>query len=130
MSGLIVYSVLASVMVQEASVLEGKPWVFVQIEGWSVPMEGRRPTIEFMVEGGRIGGYSGVNTYGGTAKYKGQSLTLSEIFMTKMAGPPERMDLERRVTGVLDRVDGWRRTSDYLELTKDGMRVAKLYRSK
>ncbi len=49
---------------------------------------------------------------------------------TMMAGSPERMELERRVIRVVEGVDEWRRTDDYLELLRDGKRVAELFRSK
>ncbi len=50
--------------------------------------------------------------------------------MTMMAGSPERMELGRQVIRDVETVDGWRRTGDYLELLRDGKRVAKLFRSK
>lgn len=121
---------MSSVVVQDPVVLEGKPWIFVQIDGKALPELPRRPEVTFEVSGSRVSGHSGVNGFGGTAEYSGSSLKFGNLMMTLMAGSPVQMEVEQSVVKVMGSADGWRRTADYLELTKGGSRLAKLYRSK
>ncbi len=130
MMSLIAIGVLSTALVQDPVVLEGKPWIFVQIDGKALPELPRRPEVTFEVSGNRVSGNSGVNGFAGSADYSGSSVKFGNLMMTMMAGSPVQMEVEQSVVKVMGTADGWRRTADYLELTKGGSRVAKLYRSK
>lgn len=111
--------------------LEGLPWIFVQIDGETVVTDSRRPELRFDVEKGEISGHSGVNGFGGNLQIDDNgSMKVTEVVSTLMAGSDQAMKVERAVFNVMSKADGWRRTADYLELTLDGKRVAKLYRKK
>jgi len=66
---------------------------------------------------GKITGYSGCNSYGGSYTVKGDSLELGEIAMTLMACPEEGiMEQEQAYMEALSKVTKFRLDNDRLEL--------------
>lgn len=51
--------------------------------------------VDALFEKGKVGGFSGVNTYQGTYKLSGSELIIGNLASTLMAGPQELMDLEQ-----------------------------------
>jgi lactoylglutathione lyase len=56
-----------------------------------------------LFEDGRIAGYGGVNRYAGEYTLDGEELTLGPLAVTRMAGPAEAMESERRYLDALGR---------------------------
>ncbi|HUL86162.1 MAG TPA: META domain-containing protein [Actinomycetota bacterium] len=77
------------------------------------------PTIGFDDEG-HVSGGAGVNRFMGTWSLAGNVLVVGPLATTRMAGPPERMDLERRFLDVLAARCTVTRTDGGLLLTSDG----------
>lgn len=102
-------------------------WVLKQIEGTDVssllPAGARAPSLNLGSDG-RVSGFGGVNRLAGgldlEALTKGD-FKLGQMISTKMAGPPESMQLEDRFTRLLGEVTGFKLGSgDSLSLTKGG----------
>ena len=102
-------------------------WVLKQIEGTDVasllPAGAKAPSLNFGSDG-RVSGFGGVNRLAGGldlgALTKGD-FKLGQMISTKMAGPPESMQLEDRFTRLLGEATGLKFGSgDSLSLTKGG----------
>lgn len=102
-------------------------WVLKQIEGAEVasllPSGAPAPSLNFG-DDGRVSGFGGVNRLAGgldlDALTKGD-FRLGQMISTKMAGPPESMQLENRFTRLLGEANGFKFGSgDSLSLTRDG----------
>lgn len=102
--------------------LVGTTWTCTRIEGIEMP-EGSPPTIEFGAadDSGvvKIAGFGGVNRFGGTANAVGAGLAFGPMMATRMAGPPERMELERAYLGIFHAIDDAALSGDTL-LMLDG----------
>lgn len=106
-------------------------WSLVALDGTPVaemPQRGR-PTLRFDLETMRATGFAGVNRFGGSYDAGAGTLTFAQLIMTKMAGPPEQMDLERRFSRALEQTTGWRLVEDHLELLAGDEVVARLART-
>lgn len=103
-------------------------WRCTAILGAPVTGDGA-PTIDFR-EGGRAGGLAGVNRYGceATSAAPG-ALKLGAIAATRMAGPPERMELEGSFLAALQRVTGAQVSGQMLELTSESGTVLRFERA-
>lgn len=77
------------------------------------------PTIAFG-EDGSVSGAAGVNRFVGTWSLDEGVLVFGPLATTRMAGPPERMDLERRFLDVLAARCTVTRTDGGLLLMSDG----------
>lgn len=64
--------------------------------------DGASQTLIF--EDGRIAGFGGVNRYAGEYTLAGEELVFGPLAVTRMAGPPEAMESERRYLDALGRV--------------------------
>lgn len=64
--------------------------------------EGPRPTLTITLPD-RANGLAGVNRYFGTVDFDREAMRFSKLGTTRMAGPPERMELERSFLGMLER---------------------------
>lgn len=93
--------------------LAGTRWTLRSLAGADVTPP--PPTLSFD-EPGRAGGLAGVNRFGGDAEIAGDSLQLGPFMSTLMAGPPERMELERRYLEALGEVGRWAIVEGRLEL--------------
>jgi heat shock protein HslJ len=87
-----------------AQSLSGPDWRVVEIGGQAVPT-GIPVTVAF--DAGRVAGQSGCNRFSGAAVQDGQTLTLSAIAATRMACPPDRMEVETRMLSALSSVTGF-----------------------
>lgn len=97
--------------------LQGHRWVCVGMDARGA--DPREPlALEFLPEG-RLQGFAGVNRFGGSWTAGEGVLELGSLVSTKMGGPPELMDLERRYLEALGRVRGFSLQSGLLRL-KDG----------
>lgn len=77
-------------------------WVVTAIG--AVEVDGAtRPTLTFTREG-HVSGSTGINRFSGGSRLEGDALTISPLLMTRMAGPPELMDQERRFAAALEGV--------------------------
>lgn len=63
----------------------------------------RRPTLKFSQ--GQVQGFSGVNRFSGTFKVDRNMVQIDPGAMTRMAGSPERMEVESRLTTQLPLVN-------------------------
>lgn len=81
----------------------GKEWKMFEFQGTAVPVA-NRITIRFD-NNGRMGGFTGVNNFGGTFVYKAPMIQIDPGPMTLRAGSPEQMDLERRYMDALPTIN-------------------------
>lgn len=103
-----------------ASLLDTR-WVLASLSGGTITAPA--PTLAFEEEG-RVHGSSGVNRFGGDCTIDGTQIRFGSLMSTKMAGPPERMELERRYLEVLAEVDRWSIVEGRLELSASGRVLA------
>jgi heat shock protein HslJ len=68
-------------------------WMLVTVDGKSVPVVGKKPTME-VSEDGTVSGVGGVNRFNTRIEVVDGRLSFGPTAATKMAGPPEAMDLE------------------------------------
>lgn len=94
--------------------LEGTRWTLRTLAGGVVTPP--PPTLSFE-EPGRAHGDSGVNRFGGEAVVEGASIRLGPFMATRMAGPPDRMELERRYLEALGQATRWAIAEGRLELS-------------
>ena len=80
--------------------LAGTGWVVTSIDEDPLLVEDP-PTIAFE-EDGSVSGGAGVNRFVGTWSMDEDVLVFGPLATTRMAGPPERMDLEHRFLAVLE----------------------------
>lgn len=98
--------------------LAGPVWTLVVLgeQPVAVSTGAPAPNLEFDGGTGRATGFAGVNRYMGEFMLDGARLTFGPAALTKMAGPPERMELERRYTAALAATTRWRIRDGHLEL--------------
>ncbi len=58
-------------------------------------------SIDALFQGGKVGGFSGVNTYQGSYKLSGSSLSVGKLASITMAGPKDLMDAEQAYLAAL-----------------------------
>jgi len=68
-------------------------WILVTIDGEPVPEVGKQPTMEISGDGA-VSGVGGVNRFNTQVEVVDGRLSFGPTAATKMAGPPEAMDLE------------------------------------
>ena len=90
-------------------------WQCVSIRGEPVTAE-RRPDLSFGTDN-RAFGFAGVNRINGPYEAKGRSLRFGEFMATRMAGPPELMELERRYVDAFRAVRSATEAGDVLTLS-------------
>lgn len=96
-----------------SSTLVDTRWVLSSLTGGTITAP--PPTLAFD-EDGRVHGSSGVNRFGGECTIEGTEIRFGPLMSTKMAGPPDRMELERRYLEVLGRSNRWTVTKGRLTL--------------
>jgi len=77
----------------------GRDWRVISIDG--EPVVGRPPSLRFAVDGS-LSGFTGVNRMFGRYEIRDGVLVVSGAGVTRMAGPPEAMQLESKVLDVID----------------------------
>jgi heat shock protein HslJ len=83
--------------------LTGTEWLLVSIEGDTVDVEGRTPSLTFDDEG-RVAGTTGVNRVVGSYEVVGPAgaeLRIGALATTRMAGPEDAMALEQQFLAAL-----------------------------
>lgn len=90
-------------------------WVLATIDGFEPPLS-RRPTMRF--EGAtRVLGRAYVNQYWGACALNADgTIRVDTIASTKMSGPPERLEDERRYLARLRSARTWKLKGDTLTL--------------
>lgn len=68
-------------------------WTLVEIDGAPITAVGKTPTLE-IVDDGSVSGVGGVNRFHTQLKLVDGRMSFGPVAATKMAGPPEAMDLE------------------------------------
>jgi heat shock protein HslJ len=98
--------------------LQGHRWVCVGLDAKGA--DPREPlSLEFLPEG-RVQGFAGVNRLGGSWSAGEGVLEIGSLVSTKMGGPAELMDLERRYLDALGKVRGFSVQSGLLRLQDAG----------
>jgi heat shock protein HslJ len=96
--------------------LEGVRWVLKSYDSKGVTKNAPGDTsIDALFEGGKVSGFSGVNTYQGSYKLSGSSLSVSQLASTMMAGPQDLMDTEQAYLAALQQTSSY--TADPSGLT-------------
>ena len=98
-----------------------KEWTLVSLGGSAITA-GKPPTMTF--SGGKLSVFGGVNRLSASYALVGDSVTMGEIVSTRMAGPPDLMDLENKFAKTLATVNGFHVHGEELELLSDGNIVA------
>ena len=98
--------------------LAGTGWAVTSID--EEPLRVDDPPIIAFNEDGSVNGGAGVNRFTGTWSLDESILVFGPLATTRMAGPPDRMDLERRFLEVLGARCTVTRIDGGLLLTSDG----------
>lgn len=96
--------------------LAGTRWQLAEMGGAAAVASARGPITMAFDAAGRVAGHSGVNRYTARAEAGSGWLRISAAIGTRMAGPPESMQLEAEFLGRLQRVGHWRVDGDRLRL--------------
>jgi len=106
----------------EVNQAAGKEWTLVALKGQPINID-EPPTMKF--EGGKLSIFGGVNRLSGSyALIDNQSVTLGQLVSTRMAGPPELMELEQKFSQTMARVDAFHVAGNQLDLLSGGEVVA------
>jgi heat shock protein HslJ len=102
-------------------------WTCTSLAGASFP-EGTPPSLSFgetdPIGSISVSGYAGVNRFGGSATITGGRLRFGALMSTRMAGPPERMELEAAFLAMLRSVDAASIEGETLTLSAAGTQLA------
>lgn len=93
------------------------------------PVEGSELTLVFEEE--KLGGSSGCNSYGGSYKAKGGTISISELFSTEMAcmEPQGIMEQEQRYLSLLGEAQSFEINGDVLVIKTSAGSQVTLHRS-
>lgn len=103
-----------------AHVITGGEWRCIRL-GTVMPPADCTPTFRLGADG-KAGGFAGVNRWSGTCTATGASLAFGPLVATRMAGPPERMELEQQYLRAMATVTQWAIADGTLRLS-DGATV-------
>lgn len=109
-----------TVSAASAPTIVGNEWRCTRL-GAAAPPADCMPTFA-LEAGGKASGFAGVNRWFGTCTANGASLAFGPLAATRMAGPPERMELERQYLQVIASVTRWSIADGRLRLS-DGSTV-------
>lgn len=99
------------------AVLAGVEWKLVKLENKPLPSGVRQPTVMF--EGMRIFGFGGCNNYtGNVTETTSRDITIGPLASTKMACPPDEMDMEDRFLTILQNVNRYTFLNSQLVLNR------------
>jgi putative lipoprotein len=101
--------------------LIGHEWRCARI-GSRTLTEGSTPTLLMTAEG-KASGFAGVNRWFGTCSIDGTTLKFGMLGMTRMAGTPDRMQLEQTYADALAAVTRWSVSSGRLQLSDSNAMV-------
>src|SRR5688500_531418 len=89
--------------------LLGTDWTLIELNGkaLSAGPDLRAPTLKLDPATQRVSGHSGVNRYAGACELDGAKLKFGSTLGTRMAGPPEAMELEKNFLAALEKVTTW-----------------------
>ena len=87
-------------------------WKIISVGADTVQASQAVPTLSFNEETGLVHGYTGVNVFNGEYTQEGRKLSLDNIGTTRMAGPSEDMELERKIITAFEEVHSARMTED------------------
>lgn len=90
-------------------------WTLVALDGGPVPEVGKTPRLEFF-DDGSVAGVSGVNSFRTESEIVDDRISFGLMAMTKMAGPPEAMELESTFMTLLGSVSTFGIEGDTLRL--------------
>lgn len=93
-----------------------KEWTLVTLNGKKVSAE-KPPTMKF--SGGKLTMFGGINRLNASYALVRDTVTMGDIMSTKMAGPPELMELESEYAKTMASVNNFHVHGDELELLKD-----------
>jgi len=99
----------------------GREWMLTALNGEKIETA-KPPSILF--EGGRLAIFGGVNRLTGSYALVRDTVTMGDLASTRMAGPPEMMELEDSFAKTLRTVDAFHVHGDELTLSSDGQVVA------
>ena len=106
----------------EVNQAAGKEWTLVMLDGEAIDTS-EPPTMKF--ERGKLSIFGGVNRLSGSYALIGnQSVTLGQLSSTRIAGEPEKMELEQRFSKALASVDSFHVKDNQLDLLSGGKVVA------
>ena len=114
-------ALLAGCSTANTQALIGHEWRCTRI-GSRTLTEDRTPTL-LMTDDGKASGFAGVNRWFGTYSVDGSTLKFGMMGMTRMAGPPDRMQLEQAYADALAAVTRWSVSSGRLQLSEDNALV-------
>lgn len=105
--------------------IEGVNWVLKSYDSKGTARDvPRGVSVDALFEGGKVSGFSGVNTYGGEYKLSGSSLTIGQVASTMMAGPQDLMDLEQAYIADLQQASSYAADAGTLALlNRDGQKL-------
>jgi predicted amidohydrolase YtcJ len=106
----------------EVNQAAGKVWKLVSLNNKPIQVK-KAPKMKF--DKGRLAIFGGVNRLGGTYALVDESVIMGDLVSTRMAGPPELMELESSFSNVMATVDGFHVSGNDLELLSAGNVVAK-----
>jgi heat shock protein HslJ len=96
--------------------LAGSAWRLVDLPGWTA-VGGAREAITMAFDAaGRVAGSAGVNRYSASAAAGPGWIRVAAGITTRMAGPPEAMQLESEFLARLQRAGTWHVDGDRLRL--------------
>jgi heat shock protein HslJ len=111
----------------EVNQADGKEWTLVSLNDQPVAND-NPPTMKF--ERGKLSIFGGINRLSGSyALIDNGSVVLGQLVSTRMAGPPELMELERSFSKTMASVNGFHVEGNQLQLLSGGSVVAE-FRSK
>jgi len=98
-----------------------KEWTLTTLNGNVIDTE-KHPTMKF--SHGKLYVFGGINHMSGSYALVTERVTLSPLVSTKMAGPPDLMELENNFATTLASVDGFHVQGNLLQLIHDKTVVA------
>lgn len=90
-------------------------WILVTVDGEPVPKVGKQPMMEIS-DDGTVSGVGGVNRFNTQVEVVDGRLSFGPTAATKMAGPPEAMDLESVFFARLGAVSNYETDGETLRL--------------
>ena len=91
---------------------------------------GKPPTLRLTAEKKQASGFSGVNHFFGGYEKEGEKLEFGALAGTRMAGPPEAMELEREFPSMLANVTRFRINEGTLEMLQEKRVLARFHPAK